>query len=427
MKRIVLYLVIFLMIHPVISGQNNYELLYLKGDLEQILSTAQKKSSIEDYYWLSYVLNKKGKTLKAIEILEEGIKQYEDNQKLEILISEFYYETGNYPKAKLYIKRKYQNNPEIFMQLINILEFENNYKLAIELLKKKIVTDSMNIQYLSHLGDNYSKTDSIDLALEYYEKIFALNPEDQLTANKLANLYLKNKDFDKSIKVCDLVLKNDSTNKKFIKIKGSSSINKNDFITAETCFQFLLNNGDSGKFVLKHLGISEFKNASFHISREHLLMAYKQDSNDFEICYFLGNGFLNSPTPEKGLFYFNRIDSLLQPDPLVMSALYIEKQSIYSTLNKHNDALRCYKIAYKYNPKPEYLFYIASLYQNNLKNNQKALDYYNLFLEKLPPKPDSEHKNEENQFIISLRKVAENNITRLKEELFFNGKLQNKN
>jgi tetratricopeptide (TPR) repeat protein len=147
------------------------------------------------------------------------------------------------------------------------------------------------------------------------------------------------------------------------------------------------------------------------------------DSNDYETCFFIGKAYLNSPTPEKGLFFYNRVDSLLQADPLIISTLYAEKQSIYSAINKYPEALNSYELAYKYNPKPEYLFFIASMYQNNLHDKKSAYTYYNRFIEQLPPKPDSEHIYDENQITVSLRKVAESNIEKLKEELFFEGEL----
>ncbi|UCH14982.1 MAG: hypothetical protein JSV22_03200, partial [Bacteroidales bacterium] len=219
-------------------------------------------------------------------------------------------------------------------------------------------------------------------------------------------------------------LKNDSTNKKFVKIKGMSSFGKGDFKTAANCFNSLLNKGDSSSFILKHLGISEFNNSLFKTSKEHLLLAFNLDSNDIETCFYLGKAFLNSTSPEKGLYYFNRADSLLQPNPLLLSALYVEKKSVYITIEKYNEALHCYEMAYKYDPMPEYLFYIASLYQNKLDDKKKALEFYEMFLNKLPPMPESEQNVKKNQVVISLKKTAETNIRLIKEELFFNGELE---
>lgn len=422
-KRNTVFLIACLMANLVVFPQSNFELLYLKGDFEQILQKTQKLSTVDDYYWHSVAQNKQGKTLEAIEILENGNRQFEESQKIESLLANYYYTTGKYSKAKPYLL-KYTDDPELFMQLINVLEFENNYTLALNLLNQKITHDSLNLQYLTHLGENYYSIDNADLAVKYFEKALSLNSEDQLIANKLANLYFKEKRYVKAIEICNIVLKNDSTNKKFVKIKGMSSFNEGDFKTAETSFNYLLNEGDSSSFILKHLGISEFNNSLFKISKEHLLLAFSLDSNDVETCFFLGRGFLNSQTPETGLYFFNRADSLLQPNPLVLSALYSEKQSVYSTLENYDKALHCYEMAYKYNPKPEYLFYIASLYQNKLNDKKRALEFYEKFLNKLPPKPESDHNINKNQIIISLRKTAESNIVLIKEELFFNGKLK---
>ena len=405
-----------------IRGQNTYELLYLNNNFEQIISLAQSKSSADDYYWLSLALNKQGKTMKALGVLEEGIKRFENNKKLEMMISDLYYETGNYSEAKSYLE-KYQDDYEIFMKLINVLEFQENYSTAIALLQNRLRSDSSNINYLSHLGDNYYQSDNIETALTYYKKAFSLNASDQSIALKLAGLYLKNKEFNKSVDICDTILKSDTANRKFIKIRGMASFNKNDFVTARTCFNFLYQNGDTGKFITKRLGICEFNNSKFISSRRHLKQAFVLDSNDFETCFFLGKAYLNSTEPEQGLYYLNRIDSLLQPDPRVLSTVCIEKQSIYSTIEDFDNAIKCYRMAYKYNPNPEYLFYIAFIYQNKLNDKQHALEYYELFIESLPPEANSEHRSDTNQITVSLRKLAEDYITKLREELFFDGKL----
>ena len=89
-------------------------------------------------------------------------------------------------------------------------------------------------------------------------------------------------------------------------------------------------------------------------------------------------------------------------------------------------ALECYRQVYAYEPKPNYLFYMASIHQYDLDEPKKALDLYILFLEKLPPPVRIEDNPDlEGQITISLRSAAENSIISLKEKLFFEGKLKN--
>jgi len=421
MKKIK-FLAICILISLKVFSQVDYEILFIKGDYDKILHKSKNLDIPNDYYWNSLILDKQGQSLKAIDILYEGLDKYSNNQTLEKLLIDFLYETGQYSQTK-HLLSKYLDSPDVFLKLINILGFEGEYQKAINYLLDKIKSDTLNIEYFSLLGDYYNQIDSLTASTKVLEKLVILNPNDQKSLNKLANLYVKNKDYQNAIKVCDIVLVNDTINKKFARIKGIASFNMLNYNIAANCFKLLLEQGDSGKFVLKHLGVSEFRNNVFKESREHLLMAYNADSNDFEINYFLGKAFLNSPTPETGLYYLNRVDSLLQPDPKILSVLHYDKQSIYSAIGKYNDALKSYEMAYKYNPKPEYIFYMASLYQHKLDNKKKALEYYEHFLTQLPPKPESEHIYDEKQFTVSLRTAAENNINTLKEELFFKGEL----
>jgi tetratricopeptide (TPR) repeat protein len=218
-----------------------------------------------------------------------------------------------------------------------------------------------------------------------------------------------------------MILHVDSTSKPFIRLKGMASFNLDNFEVAEKCFNYLLEQGDSGKFILKHLGISELNIMKWHIARDHLLLAYQLDSNDFETCFFLGKAYLNSPTQARGLYYLDRADSLLQPDPRVLAAVYLERHSIYAALNQYEKAIECYKEAYALDPRVEYLFHIGSLYSYGLKDKRKALEYFELFISKLPPKPEEDSPRKEDRMTISMREAAERAIAQLKEELFFEG------
>ena len=211
----------------------------------------------------------------------------------------------------------------------------------------------------------------------------------------------------------------DSTNQKLIKLTGIASFNLKDYNTSETCFLKLLSQGDTSKFNLKHLGISQAELGSFHDAREHLLIANKKDTTDFEVCYMLGRCYLNSMNPETGLYYFNRVDSIIHPSPDLLSSLYYERQSIYSALNMPDSALYCYQKAYEYKAKPEYLFYMGSLCLYKLNKKKQALEYFEKFLAALPQNKETEKEYHEEYIVVSFRKVAENNIRELKEQLFF--------
>ncbi len=406
-----------------LASQNKYALPYLQGDYGYILENSRQLNDAEDYFWNAYILDKQGKTLLSISVLNQGIEIFNDNELLEKLYAEFLFRSGQYTNAKPYLL-KYQSDPGFMQMLVKVLEYEGDYKGAIRILQQVLEKDSVNLEFLSRLGDNYFEIDSIDHAIESFRRLVRLNPDDQLSQIKLANFYLIKKEYGKAVSIADSLLKTDSTNNKAIRIRGIANFRSSKFKDAVSDFTKLMERGDSGIIVLKHLGISESKTYAFHDSRAHLSLAYRLDSMDREICFFLARGFLNSRTPEKGLYYLERADSLLQPDPEILATIYLEKVSIYSTLKWYDEALYSYLLAYKYSPKPEYLFYIGSLYQYRFEDKMMALEYYERFLLALPEMKDTDPYRLKDQQTITLKQVAIDNIEFLKEELFFKGDLK---
>lgn len=416
------FLILLVSINTAVFSQESYELLFLRGEFDKLFDASKDLAGANDYYWNALALDKKGETLRAINVLKEGQSKYAKESLLENLLIDLLYKTGQFPQVKPLLVR-YLDDQQAFLKYVNILGFESIYQEAINHLNARIVSDTANIEYLSLLGEYYYQLDSLAASIEVLERLIVVNPADQKNLNKLANMYVRNKNYTDAIGICDRVLSQDSLNRRFNRTKGIACFNISNFKLAKNCFLNLLEQGDTGKFVLKNLGISEFKCESVHSAREHLLMAFALDSADFEINYYLGKAYLESPTPEAGLYYLDRAESLLQPVPSMLATLYLDKQALYSAMGNYNEALRCFQTAYQHNPKPEYIFFIASLCHHHLKDKKKAMEYYEEFIAKLPPRSGLEGLYDQSKLTGSLRKVAESNITSLKEELFFNGEL----
>ena len=94
------FLTIFILISSFVFSQEDYEILYIKGEYEKVLQNSIDLDSPNDYYWNSLILDKKGNDLKAIEILKDGLNKYANNQMLEKLLVDLLYKTGQYSQAK---------------------------------------------------------------------------------------------------------------------------------------------------------------------------------------------------------------------------------------------------------------------------------------------------------------------------------------
>jgi tetratricopeptide (TPR) repeat protein len=399
-----------------VNAQTNYESFFLNEQFDSVMIYSGALSSQDDYYWHSYLLAKNGNIVEAIRLIDIAIVNYPDITRLEKLKANIMFSSGQYALCKDLLV-KYSSETEYYLKYIHILEFEKSHRKAIESLENRLQSDSLNLVLLVKLGDNYHQLDDLESAKKIYQRILILNPSDQATLLKVINILLKQKEYYHALTVTNNALSLDSTNLRFIRQKGIASFNLSVFETSEMCFRKLLVQGDSGVFILKHLGISEFHNNSFNLARQHLLLAYSQDPNDFETCFFIGRSYLNSPTPEKGLHYFNRVDSLLQPDPQLLATLYIEKQSIFHTLKEYERALECYEMAYELYPRIENIFYMASIHHNYLDNKAKALELYIRYLSELEVAVSSSSRM--NQQSLMLKSFAEISISKIREDLFF--------
>jgi tetratricopeptide (TPR) repeat protein len=419
--HVLICFIIFLLLGKSAVSQQ-YEILFLKNNYNKIIDIAKDRINTNtctsnDYYWYSLSLNKKGQVVANTELLLSAVLRYPNNDELKKLLSSVYYQLGNYKEA-IPILQKLTNDYESQTNLAKIYEFYSEYESANVIYKNLLKQDTANINYLRNIAKNYYRIDSLNLAATYYNDALIINFKDQPSALFLSKIYIELDSCEKSVNTCERILAYDSLNVKFIKQAAYSYFKCAKFNEAKKMFSKSLALGDTSTFILKYLGIAEMNSQDFHNGREHLLLSYQKDSSDFEVCFFLGRAYLNSMEQEKGLFFLCKADSIIQPKNELLLAISKERTSLYNALGMFEKELISHKRCYELSKAPEFLFYIASLYQNKLDNKEQALNYYKLFIDELPNKETSEQIMK-NQMTISLKNIAENNITKLTEDLFF--------
>ena len=226
--QLLLYGTIILMFPFTMLAQEGYEMLIIQQDYDAILARSSDLGDTTGIYFHAYALDKTGRISEAVEVLEEGVKKFGSVAGIEIALSGLYYRTGQYASAKPLLYR-YMNLDEVFMKLIRVLEFESDHQQAIALLESRLETDSLNLDYLTRLGDNYEAADRILSARDTYYKIVTLNNRDIVSMSKLANIYLKTMVYDGAIELCGRALELDSMNRTVFKIMGLAAFRKGDF------------------------------------------------------------------------------------------------------------------------------------------------------------------------------------------------------
>lgn len=410
MKKRLFASVITILFFLNIRAQEEFPLKFFNGELDYILEFSSNLSNDEDFFWRAKVLNEQNKIHEAISLLEKGVVNYDTNKQLKQLLADYYYKSHQYSKALVLYKTELENN-ENFIKTINILDFQNKHKISIDLLQERVALDSSNVQLYQMLGDNYLKLDSISQAINFFQSVLFMEPNNQKYAYKLAALYNKTENYNNAIAICDSAISNDSTSFNFVKLKGIACFRKGEYELASECFTRLLISGDSTVYFLKNTGISKYKLNETSEAKDFLRKAYLKDTTDSQITYFLSKCYENSVELDSVLYFLSKTEGLLMPDSAVMSYLYIDKAGYYHAITEYQMAVKCYIKAYSYKAENSLLFNIASINQYKLNKREQALKYYEAFIENVVEIEKS-----------TLFELANERVAFLKRELFFEGK-----
>jgi tetratricopeptide (TPR) repeat protein len=405
-------------------SQNNYRALYADSKLDDIEKLSRERllvddTSVDDFYWLSFVLHEKGVLVESIEVLTSGVKKFSNSDVLKKQLANYYYDAGNYSHAKKYFL-EYSNDFVYAMKLCEIYEIYQDYAAAVKLLIPLSKTHRNNVVYIKHLAYNYYKLMRDADAELYYLIALDMNPMDQSVASKLVSLYNKKQAYKQSLEVSDNILKRDSLNTMFMRFSGFANLKLDKHAKAYTIFKRLYTMGDSSAYVLKHLGVAEMKTERPLLAQKHLYKAHLRDTTDFQLCYFLGTTYFETENKEDGLKYLTMAFEGMQPPTSTISVVYRSKAKLYLALKDFNNAVEMYSLSYKSDKNPRDLFSMASVYETDLKNYKMALDYFSLFVEKVAAM--NEEKKEDSSPSVSLTNVAKLHIQDLKKEIFLNSK-----
>ncbi len=405
---------LFSLITIIVSAQK-HEVLYINHQYQELIKKCTPPKTENDLYWLAQVYDQQGKTGKAIDLLVAHAN-LSDAVTLQQLKADLYFKNGQYNKSLDFYTANSENSSNFF-KLVKTLEFNGDYILAIDSIKHRIKTDSTNVELLKILANCYYKADANIMAINTYRTVCDINPSDLPSTNKLAILLLNTHlegNVSEAITLAEKVLETDSINKRFLYIKGRGYYMLNNYNNALPCFLKLYDSGYKNLINCKHLGICEFRMEQYEASKEHLHEALLIKPDDIQTNLFLGKCHLETEQASKALEYFRKVDTLLLPPKEMMGSILWDRQLCYKSLKDYHKVDTLLRELTKYDSRADAYFYIAANYQEQLNSPKKALDYYELFLEK------SSTPREKKQ-CSSLREIAERRIQTLKEDAFWEG------
>ena len=397
--------------------------LYYSGDyrrvLEQTSALIESGDTTFNTYYLQVLSRRSsGQTTMAIETLELALGNHPDDTRLLRMIAGQQFEAGYYVQAQEgYLKLVQRDSLDVssWLKLAEIASFRQQNDQAIEALYQVLQIDSLNLTGLMKMGDLLNKLNHSG-AIIYYQRAYRLYPENQQAAYALGNLNIQAKEAWKAIPICEQMLTLDTTNIKFSKLLGYSYYKTGDPISAVRYFEYANQLGDSSIFTFKYKGISHYLRLDFSSAIESLRFAKARDSLDAEVYFFLGASMATTKEKTEAMSLLNKSLKLMQPDPSVSSRIYSEQGNLKRLEMEYEEAYSLYEKAWETDSTNiKSLYFMASILDNSMHKSTEALVDYQRYIDTMDRLPEKEDSSQG----ISIRKIVEDRIISLKEELFF--------
>jgi tetratricopeptide (TPR) repeat protein len=152
-----------------------------------------------------------------------------DNKELKKLLGEAKHnrEYGEFAKALAIlhqIKNEFPTNAT-YCYLLAVTYFESwNTDTALTYAIETLVLDVNHKESYELIGDIYSKLNNTELALENYLRSYKINPKYTFFEEKLIELYLKEKDYEAVVKICNNMMNHIPIDISSVKARGLTMI-----------------------------------------------------------------------------------------------------------------------------------------------------------------------------------------------------------
>jgi tetratricopeptide (TPR) repeat protein len=285
------------------------------------------------------------------------------------------------PDAENFYQRLYDKdstNKSVLYNLASINQRRGNNAKAEIYFKKLVAIDATNFNAYNRLAQIYrEKKDGIKDEVYYFEKANSLNPTDADVASDLCDAYIMQNQPAKAKKVLTIAIAADPDNiilqQSLLRLNYTES---NWRETVKTGEQLLLL-GDSTTSTIAKLGRAYYQTRSYTCGIATLLTI--PDVNQTETTtYFIAACYKQLKDHRKAIFYLNKAITLSISTGTAV--YYNEVADSYEILKQFIKAREAYQKGLLYDDKPITYYFLATMYDTELKDKKNALKYYKKFI-----------------------------------------------
>jgi len=415
------------LVHP----EDSISIYLLNQDYEKVIRGCNdilQEDSTAAWAWVSM-----GQASYALQKYRSALSAFEEARKFDSLNLSVLYALGrthsslgdNSNAIKTYRQIVKMDTTQLLarVELARAYVSYRNYGPAIEIYLSVIKEDGRNFSYNKEIGLAYLKMDSVKQARWYIHNAVNINNRDENLVLQLASLYNKNSDYNLALNVIQLGLMHNRSSLLLIRYEAYTNYLLKQYPKAIEGLNHVYSKGDTALFVKKYLGLSLLHMEEFNKSLPLLEQVFMADQADEENSYFLSQAYSGIGNHEKAIEYLNITLRLINPSPVFSSMIHREIARNFFIQERWEEAIKYYQSSFKFDPLQfQSLYSIAVIYDYNLNNKKKAIEYYQFFLDGIEYDPDLEVEHPEGT--VSIAKVVSQRIRKLREDLHFEGELK---
>ncbi len=331
---------------------------------------------------------------KSASVFNHAIKFKPNDPKILLALGDDYFSFGMMDEAEKIGQRAFEidsTDNQIKLFLGRVYSDENKWENAEVIYSNLAASDSDNSYLFERLGKCKSSLGKTDAAIIDYNIAYQLNPQNLRNVLNLSYLYYLQKQIDSAISVVYTGLKYFPYSIDLVNRMGDIFFIVPNYSTASLYYLRAVSLGDSSSLTQKNIGICYYWEQDYDSAESYLTRSISLNSSDAISYYYLGASYKAQKRYKDAIYNFQQAAALLKND--FLSNTYIQLGASYQFYKKYQLAVEYYKDGLRENPSnTSTLFFIASVYDNNLHNNNTALYYYKRYLNE-SKNPDIKMKN----------------------------------
>lgn len=389
-------------VDPIQEAMANY-------DYETALSLiAQQKPTLP-------LLLQKGKALRSLGLNTEALTTYQEiisndstNTRALIEAAECCRTLAKYKQASKYYEQVLDLTPEnkyARIQYIGLLLSQQRFDDALG--ESSLMTEKDSSAIALHLqAQSFEGMNELLPAAGCYYNIQEKYPADYLAAAKLGAINIAASYYDEAIEVTEKYRTIDTTNIAVNRQNALAYCLKQDYPTAISRYEYLVNQGDSSFHTCYYLGISYYAIERYYEAHDLLEAARKYEPENINLLYYLGRSCAKTSWKKEGVKYLEQAINLSIPKDSNMVRLYIGMTDCYKMAQMYKEQLASMKERYqKYDRQNHKLLYdMAHLSFAALKDRKSTERYLEAFLKTRPKvdKAEQAELNEKGELILEM-------------------------